>query len=743
MRVVSIEKPFPSHCVSLFSPNAQFSGGSSGSCSLFSVAGCTFFYANRGRRTARIGRKNNSFSFVACQGPRGFVPESHKQRALRHAAPLVLVLFVCYVQFFYGNGSFSIMDNTEPKFAVCAKNMLKTGNWLIPHWNGRIRFDKPPLVYWLQALSYSLCGYTEFATRLPTAIAASAVVFMLYRLSASRKIITEHGRPPIDLVSPVAFACSLYAVGWARSGVSDMVLCATVTASLSCFFAAYTADSKAERFAWYMGLFASTALAVLAKGPLGAALPALIINVFLLLVDQWKSVVFYEIPWLVGLVLAASISLPWYLLIIREHGLAYVKAFFGYHNLARLTSAVNAHSGPWYYYLACLFVGFLPWAGVLPAALARVARSFTSDLTWQRAPRREQFVIFVTLWFALTMLFFSCIRTKLFSYILPAIPAAALLIGIYFAQCSTDRQQQPGFVERLFTALGVAGSMAAIGLVCIQLESLIIGSNQGAGDPWILRVCLEQIRAQKLVWRGTVPWLLGGLGVFIVCVQAAWYRYLPAVIAATFIIFQGIFLLPAIRVWDRAHQQPLRELAQSVRTLRERGQPTLSTEQVYMLVFGWCDGLPEGQPSVVWYSDFDGWHFAERPEETLSAIVLNARQDGRAKDVRLSARPAADPAPNYTVIWEQCCGDLKEKDLESAKSVLVLADESIWRTIPFDLHQTEVLDRRGPFVLYRVCPYEALKALQAIRDRGGTLAFQRGRFVATPPGPGSNASANQ
>ncbi|KAK4530367.1 hypothetical protein CCYA_CCYA04G1224 [Cyanidiococcus yangmingshanensis] len=658
-------------------------------------------------------------------------------------APFVILSLICYLQFLVGNGSFSIMDNTEPKFAVCAKNMLKSGNWLIPRWNGRVRFDKPPLVYWLQAVCYSLFGYTEWATRLPTAIAASAVVFMLYRFSTFAE---ANARPRLSisgLTSSAAFACCLYAVGWARSGVSDMVLCATITGCLLSFFAAYIADSGGKRFAWYMGLFASAALAVLTKGPLGAALPALIVNVFLLVVGEWKSVVFYEIPWFAGLLVAALVGLPWYILIIREYGLAYVKAFFGYHNLARLTSAVNAHSGPWYYYLACLLIGFLPWAGILPAALGSVARRFAGPRKWRRASRREQYTLFVAIWFLLVMLFFSSIRTKLFSYILPGIPAASLLIGAYFARDRNEHHSKYSGTERVLTALGVAGSMFAMMLVCLQLESLIIGSNQGTGDPWILRVCLEQIQAQRLILRGAVPWLLGIVCVVTVCVQKVWYRCLPAVIAGTFIIFQSIFLLPAIRVWDRAHQQPLRELAQSVRMLRERAEPTLSTDQVYMLVFGWCDGLPEGQPSVVWYSDFDGWHFAERPEETLSAIVLHARSDANANRIPLVSRPAADSAPDYDVIWTQCCNDLHEKDLANTKSVLVLADESIWQTIPGEMSDTEIVDRKGPFVLYRVRPVEALKALRVIRDRGGTLTFQRGRAAASSPVPNLDALPNQ
>jgi len=690
------------------------------------------------KRQQRHQRQRKRALALCAEAPHPGKPQLLVQRAAAFAGRAAVLGLLCYLQFLLGNGSFSIMDNTEPKFAVCAKNMLRTGNWLIPQWNGRVRFDKPPLVYWLQAVAYRLFGFTESATRLPTALAACAVTLMMYCFSVGASSDNMRKRQFKGLISAAAFACSLYAVGWARSGVSDMVLCAWITACLGCFAAAYISETKATRFAWYIGMFAAAALALLTKGPLGVALPALIVNVFLVLVGQWRAVVLHEIPWTRGVLLAAAIGLPWYMLIIRAYGLTYIKAFFGYHNLARLTSAVNAHSGPWYYYLACLLLGFLPWVAALPVALVAAYRRSGFAAASRKSSRREQIPLFITTWFLLTISFFSCIRTKLFSYILPAIPAAALLIGEYFSGVDPRKPADCGRAERLITALAVIIIMAAMALLCLRLESLIIGSSGGAGDPWILRVCLEQVRAQKLVWRGVAPWVLGIVGVLVTCSISRWYRYLPTAMAASFMLFQCMFLLPAIRVWDRAHQQPLRELAQCVRSLRERSEADLRTDRVYMMVFGWCDGVPEGQPSVVWYSDFDGWHFAERPEETLADIVLMARRDDRAERVCLVSRPAADVAPNYASLWSACCDGIAEDDLRDAKDVLILADTSIWRTIPGQLPDTKVIERRGPFALYRVPPRAALRAVQAIRNRGGTYAFQRDRLDLKSMEPASN-----
>lgn len=711
--------------------------------------------------------------------PSSSSPRANSSSSLRwqRYCALATVTAVSYVCFLRGNGAFSIMDNTEPKFAICAKNMLRSGDWLTPTWNGMLRFDKPPLVYWLQALAYALFGYSEWATRLPTALSAMAVTFATYVVGAryydSRSPDDDNDDDDDDggrggggrgsgngvnilagVVAACAFACNLYAVGWARSGVSDMVLCAMVTGALTSFFTAYTSPSRHARSRWHYAFFIFCALAVLTKGPLGAFLPAAVANLFLLYVGQWRRVALREMPLARGVALASAICLPWYALIVRRHGASYIKAFFGYHNLARLTTAVNAHAGPWYYYLLCTAVGLLPWAALAPAALVRVGRPWRRAY-WRDLPRRcgrraraRQLPAFVALWYIFTVLFFSSIKTKLFSYILPGNPAVAVLIGAYAARMFDARAQSrpPGAVEACATAGASAASMLAMAWLGANVASVVQGSSNGGGDPWIISYCVQQIRAMRMPLRGSAPWLLGAAACLATAAaRRSLHRWLFVPCATAFTLFLVAFLQPAVCVWDAAHQRPLRELAEIVREQHtqpprsiagyrggsagsDAGSPARASPRIYMLVFGWCDGMAEGQPSVVWYSDSNQWHFAERAEETLAAIVADATAAPARPTPRLDARPADAPARSAKELRDVAAS---LPTPPSGSQVLVLADESIWRTLPARVRGAAQIARRGPFVLLRVEARAAHQALRALAKHGGTRPFRRTSATAT------------
>ncbi|KAK4538057.1 hypothetical protein CDCA_CDCA15G4082 [Cyanidium caldarium] len=653
----------------------------------------------------------------------------------RRLGPVLLILWVCYWNFWRGNGDFSIMDNTEPKFAICARNMIESGDWLTPTWNGNLRFDKPPLVYWLQALAYLLFGYTEWATRLPTALAATAAVAVVYALGARFDAQRWRAMPVAGLTAALAAAANLYAVGWARSGVSDMVLCATITAALACFFCGYaSAPGRARRW-WYWAFFVFTALAVLTKGPLGAFLPAAIANLFLLAVGQWRAVALHEMPLGSGIGIASAIALPWYVLIVQRFGVQYVRAFFGYHNLARLTTAVNAHGGPWYYYVVCLAVGFFPWSVWLPALAPRVASAWRERSQWRQRPRPEQLELFLMVWFGWVLLFFSGIRTKLFSYILPGVPAAALLIGMYVARqfAAPARTSRP--LQHTWPALVASLGMAGAAAFCGQVAHWVHTSSGGGGDPWIIGYCLRQIREQHLGVRGALPWLLGAVSLLPTVSSAAAYRWAAVPCAVAFMAFQASFLMPCLSVWDAAHQRPLRMLAERVYEERTRA-PRTATRRVYMLVFGWCDGAAEGQPSVVWYSRCNRWHFAERAEETLAAIVAEAAApDGAARAI--PPRPAA--AAPRTAAELRALVELGGASVSGDATVLVLADDNLWHTVPGGVAGAAPVARSGPFVLYRVRVADAYDALCAVERHGGTLPFRRRQealsHVAREPAP--------
>ncbi|MFZ4666313.1 MAG: ArnT family glycosyltransferase, partial [Prochlorotrichaceae cyanobacterium] len=360
--------------------------------------------------------------------------------------PVLLSLWVLAlgtIAFLWHLGSVGLVDETEPLFAEAARQMIVRQDWVTPYFNEVQRFDKPPLIYWLMALCYQLFGVNEWSVRLPSALSAIVLVAIVaYTLvgygqpwgwgsvpksaenQASRN--ATWGRA-VWGSAMLAFCGEMLA--WGRVGVSDMLLNACMGCSLLCFFQGYAhSENKPGRGIWYFAAYTWVALAVLAKGPIGLVLPGLIILAFLIYIGQFWTVL-REMQVFGGLVWICAVTIPWYVLVIQANGDAYIQSFFGYHNFERFTRVVNNHGAPWYFYFLVVLVGFAPWSLYLPPALYRLR--FWQWKRWRSFPRQTHLGIFAFFWFIGVFGFFTIAVTKLPSYVLPLMPAAAILVALY------------------------------------------------------------------------------------------------------------------------------------------------------------------------------------------------------------------------------------------------------------------------------------------------------------------------
>eukprot|EP00871_Galdieria_phlegrea_P003721 jgi/Galph1/434/GphlegSOOS_G5247.1 len=662
------------------------------------------------------------------------------------------------------------MDATEPKFAIAAREMVEKGDWLTPQWNNRLRFDKPPLIYWLMAIAYKIFGFTEFATRLPSSLAGTFLTVAIY-LSGWKfaHLPSKRCRFFTGLVSGIVFLCNLFTVGWSRAGVSDMLLSLHIGTALLCFFAGYSILSVGEEdmisnplYPWNADLLVSTeeqsmdagivktlgngeilkqkakifyflffifcALAVLTKGPLGAFLPVGIITLFLWFTGNWKQVILHEMPLLWGILSGSLISLPWYILMIRKHGMNFVESFFGYHNINRLTKAVNGHTGPFYYYMPISLVGLTPWIFLVPAVFF-FYQPFQRKM-WKKRPRYRQFPLFLCTWILFVYAFFSVIRTKLLSYVIPAVPAIALLLGVFIGRLHCLEEESnltipkktknmitesssvekksyfpsnasnPGknneeenhrvrkewpmllleersrliFQENsVFLKLFVSLAILWTAMCSIFGFSIVSIAEKATGDPTVLTTCLNLLKIQLFTWRGGIPWLVASVIAFVQLNSkkdgrryARRIRWLFVPFSAAFISFLMFFVQPAIKVWDNVWQIPLKELSQFASTVT--GTPN---QQLYMLAYGQCDGDMEGQPSVVWYSHRH-WKAQEDPKSFLRTISETTEPD-----------------------------------------VVALVEHRLWKKIPENCVTStiQVLSKRGGFSLIRMTPQAAREIL--------------------------------
>jgi 4-amino-4-deoxy-L-arabinose transferase-like glycosyltransferase len=321
----------------------------------------------------------------------------------------LVLLVLCCALFFGRLGVPGLTDPDEGRYAEIAREMLVTADYLTPHLNFLPYLEKPPLVYWLTAASLKLGGQNEFAARAIPAVSAVGGVLAVFWLAG-----TLWG-PRTGFWAGLITATS--------SGYFLLARLLTLDMSLTCFLTwamalAYVAvRNQKRRYLWWAYL--AMGLAVMTKGPVGVALPALIFFIWFAIQKRWWD--FRQLWHPGGGLILAVVVLPWYILVGLRNP-EFWNFFLVHENLQRFL-APQVHAGqPFYFYLGVLAAGFLPWIFLLPWA-------------WQAAvpasppPEAGRDRLFLGIWFAVIFGFFSLARAKLFPYLLPGLPPLALLVA--------------------------------------------------------------------------------------------------------------------------------------------------------------------------------------------------------------------------------------------------------------------------------------------------------------------------
>jgi 4-amino-4-deoxy-L-arabinose transferase-like glycosyltransferase len=348
-----------------------------------------------------------------------------------------------------------LFNPDEGRYAEIPREMLQGGDWIIPHLNGLDYIEKPPLQYWATAATYRLLGVSEFSARLYTALTALATVALIGFLAA-RLWGTGAG------IRAAAVLCGMFMfVILGQLMTLDMSLTFWMTASLAGFLLAQHTRS-AER-GWMLFAWAAAALGVLTKGLVAAAIPAGVLVIYSLWMRDYS-------PWRklhlkVGLPLFLGLAVPWHwLAALRLND--FLQFFFIHEHFARFLTPIADRQEPWWFFGWVFLAGTVPWT--VPALRVLV--------TGWRAPR-GQFspTLFLWIWVVFTCVFFSISDSKLMPYILPAMPALAVLIG---AQPLPSLKR-----DLLLTSLLTVGFALAFGAASFMLPRLIPDSP---GRPYFL-----------------------------------------------------------------------------------------------------------------------------------------------------------------------------------------------------------------------------------------------------------------
>lgn len=411
------------------------------------------------------------------------------QTRLAHCLALIAITAVLFLP---ALGVPSLWDIDEGHNADTAREMLAAGNWVVPVFNGELRVDKPILLYWLQLVAYQAFGVSEFAARLPSALAAMLTVLLTYELG--RRLFD----PRTALLGGVVLASALLFCGSAHFANPDALLNACTVLTFLCFWIGW---ERGDSY-WLVWIGLSTGLGFLAKGPVALVLPAAVIGLFLLWQRQLRRL--WSLRLLQGLLTWGLVAVPWFALVGSETKGQFLRGFFLKHNVNRYLEAMEGHHGAPFYHVLSLVLGFLPWSVFLLPALWYAFCAKDDPETPKHPDDQDQSprlrvsaspCRFLFCWIAVYFVFFSVSQTKLPNYILPLYPAVALLTASFL------EHWRRGEIE-------VAGWLRLLGLACwasigVGLALVLLRAGGVIDVPVLQGRYLPGV--EEGIWLGIVP----------------------------------------------------------------------------------------------------------------------------------------------------------------------------------------------------------------------------------------------
>jgi len=308
-----------------------------------------------------------------------------------------------------------LFEPEEARYAEIPREMLATGNWIVPKLNGVDYFEKPPLTYWANAVSIAAIGRSPFAVRLPERLAILGTAILL--LLALRRPFGER----VAILSALVFLSSPIVFALGRLALTDGILTFTMAitlVSLHRFFLAREEGRPGQGAAAGAGL--GCGLSLLDKGLIGLVLPGGAFLLWCLMRRRPRYVAAVLLSW--APVVCLGIAAPYFVAV--ERAAPGFSTFFWIHeHFLRYSTAEASRPGPIYYFAAVFFAGMLPWT-FFSARLGR-------RLWFSRRPATvpDPSDLWFALWTSVILVFFSLSRSKLVPYCLPAAPAAAILFA--------------------------------------------------------------------------------------------------------------------------------------------------------------------------------------------------------------------------------------------------------------------------------------------------------------------------
>ena len=449
-----------------------------------------------------------------------YTPQTLSLQHLRY------LLFVAVAASFYLNlWAVPLFDLDEGAFSEATREMFVRGDFISTYLDGVPRFDKPILIYWLQAICVWLFGVHEFSFRLPSALAATGWVWAVFAFT--RRVRDER----TGLVAAIITATTLEVSVMGRAATADALLNLFIACSMFSVFLYW----RERQRRWLLATFALIGLGFLTKGPVAVLIPLAVSFLFFAIKGElkaWLKMVFDP----VGIGLFAVIALPWYVAEYLRQGDAFVQGFFFKHNLDRFSGSMEQHGGGILYYPLVVLAGSLPFTALLIKTLARFRVLVKDDLG-----------LFGLLWFLFVLVFFSLSGTKLPHYVLYGLTGLFVLMA--------------GTLSELRARLWVFLPALVLFTVLLLLPEAIGGALLGVKNDFLRETFADYASHFTIAYR---LFFVAAIMFVIFCMGERRFQLGDKLLANGLVAVLGLslFVLPVI---GAIHQGPIKEAAALVK----------------------------------------------------------------------------------------------------------------------------------------------------------------------------------
>lgn len=527
-------------------------------------------------------------------------------------------LLACFILLYLVPLEFrALWQPDETRYAEISREMLASGNWIVPHFLDLRYFEKPVAGYWINNISQFLFGHSNFAVRfgsvLSVTLSALLTGWLAFRMWRDKTMA---------ILSAVIFLTCLLVYVIGTYSLLDPMITLWLTAALCCFWEASTARTTAGKVGGYILLGLACGMGVMTKGFLALAVPVLGVLPWVVAQKRWKEVLLFG-P--IAVISAILITLPWALAVAKAEP-DYWHYFFWVEHIQRFAEQDAQHSAPFWYYIPFLIAGCLPWLAFLPGAIKRSIQE-----------RREQNGAFYLLgWVIMPLLFFSIAKGKLPTYILPCFAPLAMLMArhaVLLARKGSRTLQVNGGINLLFGVLCMLTVLLILAPFGVSQDAVYDASESGKVILAVLAFAVWGIVGALTLYHSAQRWF--------------WAAACPL----------GLALLVGMAIPDHViHSKQPQAFIDSVRPQLEQSRYLLASNVGVAAGLAWemkrsditlydnkdevSYGLsyPDAQHRYVAAKDFSSWLATHRREGPVSLLLLIPRQ----RDWRDRGLPVAD-----------------------------------------------------------------------------------------------------